>query len=154
MSLYKAEKVSSLQKPEDFNKVTTESSNEIDSDYYQSLLPELIALCIAADGKVEESEIELATAMIANDNFIKDKEATLRFLLDNIESLMSKKEKSIAIFKMQSVSIISKISKITKPEEKERINIIVEGMLSSVDESGFTETKIITEAIQKRFVEV
>ncbi len=123
----------------------------IESDsVYQSLLPELIGLCIAADGKIEESEIELATAMIENDDFIKDKELAIKALLDSMESLITKREKSHAIFKIQAVNIISKINKITSFEEKERIVIVIEGLLSSVSEAGFNETKAIVDSIQNK----
>lgn len=150
LSVYKDEKtnITSLSSPN--NESVNKSIKLIESEsIYQNLLPELIALCITADGKIEESEIELATAIIEDDDFIRDKEQALKSLSDNIESLMTKKQKSNAIFKMQSASIISKIPKVESSEEKERLNIIIEGMLSSVNESELSETKVVTDSIQK-----
>lgn len=150
LSEYKAEKIEvSLPLPEN-NKTALTHLISIDNTIYQSLLPELIALCIAADGRVEESEIETATILIENDDFIKDKEQALKIILDTLENLIAKREKSIAIFKMQSASIISKTSKITNLEEKERISIIIEGMLSSVNELGLPEKKIVTDSIKSK----
>lgn len=117
---------------------------------YSSLIPELIALCITADGEIEESEIELATAMIENDEFIEDKENALESLALNIDRLISDRKKSSAIFKMKSSSIISKIEKINNNKEREKVNTIVEHMLSSVSTSGIEQTQVITDSITKK----
>lgn len=150
LSSYKAEKIGLLPVTEDNNIALQNTKISSNNNIYQVLLPELIALCIAADGQIEESEIEIATAMIENDDFIEDKEMALKSLSNNIENLIAKREKSNAIFKMKSATIISKIPRVEKPEEKERLNIVIEGMLSSVSEPGLAETKNITDSIKNK----
>lgn len=154
LSAYKIEKTGIMPLSNSNNEELITSTKLIESDsIYQSLLPEVIALCIAADGQIEESEIEIATEIIKNDNFIENKDFTINALYQTLESLMEKKGKSQVIFKMHSTNIINKIPKITNSEEKERINIIIEGMLSSVSEPGIKETKVIVDSIQNKIIE-
>lgn len=154
LSAYKIEKTGIMPLSNSNNEELITSTKLIESDsIYQSLLPEVIALCIAADGQIEESEIEMATEIIKNDNFIENKDFTINALYQTLESLMEKKGKSQVIFKIHSTNIINKIPKIINSEEKERINIIIEGMLSSVSEPGIKETKAIVDSIQNKIIE-
>lgn len=117
---------------------------------YVELVPELIALCMVADGEIEDSEVELATAIIESDDFIENKQLALEMLSSSIDKLSADKQKSNAIFKLKSATIISKVSKISDSLQKEKIEIILEGMLESVSAEGSSDTKLIVDAIKKK----
>jgi len=120
---------------------------EASKNLYSELLPELLALCIVADGVVERAEIQLATDIIMNDLILEDKEKALSDLSIHVGSLMMKKSNKQSIFKLKSMDIFSKISKIVDTNEKERINIIVEGMIEVANQELISETKEITDGI-------
>jgi hypothetical protein len=131
--------------------VATLSNSDARNEFYESLLPELLALCITADGTPETSEKELALAIIENDDFITNKTQAFARLEQNIENLSAKRLKSMTIFKLQVANITAKIPQITQTEQKERIYIIVDGMLATVQEKGLVETKDITDRIKNKF---
>jgi hypothetical protein len=133
----------------DINLIENISGNA-STELYSLIIPEIIALCIAADGEAEDSEVELATDIIDNDELIDDKQLALELLLLNVEKLISDKKKSNAIFKLKATTIISKISKITDTHQKERIRIILDGMFEAVGDQGASETKIIIDSIIKK----
>ena len=118
------------------------------TDLYSELVPEIIALCMTADGEVEDSEVEIATAIIEHDEFIQDKQRALDSLLANIENMLSNKQKSNAIFKLKSTTIASKIYKISNDIQKERLNVILDGMRDSVSDSGASETTSMIEFVR------
>jgi hypothetical protein len=119
-------------------------------EIYEILVPEVIALCISADGEIEDSEIELATDIIESDELIGDKQLAMESLSSNIEKFISGKSKSSAIFKLKYKTTISKVSKITDEQQKERLSIILEGMLESVGDNGTSETKSIIDEINAK----
>ena len=128
--------------------ITDSSHNS--TDLYTELVPEIMALCMTADGEVEDSEVEIATAIIDHDEFIQDKQLALASLLSNIEKMLSDKQKSNAIFKLKSTTIISKISKINDDLQKERLDVILDGMRDSVSDEGISETSSIIESIKEK----
>ena len=131
--------------------VATLSNLDAQNEFYESLLPELLALCITADGIPETPEKELALAIIENDDFITNKTQAFTRLEQNIENLTAKRLKSMTIFKLQVANITTKIPKITQAEQKERIYIIVDGMLATVHANGLVETKDVTDRIKNKF---
>ena len=126
----------------------TSGSSHGSDELYAELVPEIMALCMAADGEVEDSEVEIATAIIEHDEFIRDKQSALESLLSNIDKMISDKQKSNAIFKLKSTTIISKISKIGDDLHKERLDIILDGMRDSVSDKGISETASVIESIR------
>jgi hypothetical protein len=119
---------------------------------YCELLPELLALCIVADGLIEKGEIQLATEIITHDTILEDKEKALNELATHVGSLIMQKSTAQSVFKLKSMDVFSKISKITNENEKERIKIIVEGMVEVANEELISHTKEVTDAILKRVV--
>ncbi len=115
---------------------------------YSELIPQLIALCIVADGDIENSEIELAMTVIENDELIENKPVALEMLSTSIEKLLADRQKSSTIFKLKSTTIISKVAKINDILEKERLSIILDGMLETVSDPGVSETASIINAIK------
>jgi len=114
---------------------------------YEKLMPELIAFCIVADGLVEDKEIELATAIINSDENISNKDSAIESLSLYIETNISNKQSSDVLYKLNLSSFLAKVSKLEKQEEKERIDIIVQGMLGSVQEGSLPKTKDMADRI-------
>jgi len=139
------------KKPNQSQTISTVPNSAIQNEFYESLLPELLALCITADGTPEIVERELALAILENDDFINNKPQAFTRLEQNIETLSAKRLKSITIFKLQVANITAKIPKITQAEQKERIYIIVDGMLATVHANGLVETKDVTDRIKNKF---
>ncbi len=125
-------------------------SNVVESDFYSEIVPQILALCMTADGNIEDSEVELATAIIENDELIQDKQTALESLSSNIDIFIANKNQSNAIYKLKATTIISKVSKITDENQKERLEVILEGMLESVGTDGASETKNIIDSIRKK----
>jgi hypothetical protein len=131
--------------------VATVNHAHAQNEFYESFLPELLALCITADGTPEMAEKELALAILENDDFINNKTQAFTHLEQNIENLSAKRLKSITLFKLQVANLIAKIPQITQAEQKERIQIIVDGMLATVHAQGLVETKDVTDRIKNKF---
>lgn len=126
--------------------IESQPSNET---IYIEIVPEIIALCLVADGEIEESEIELACAIIENDEFIYDKHAALESLTCNIEKFTAEKEKSNTIFKLKTTTILSKLKKLTDQQQKDRLIIMLEGLLEAVGDSGVDSTKSMVDSVLK-----
>lgn len=138
--------VSPLIQPQTSNVMMIENSIPSSNEAYQSILPEVIALCIVADGNIEDQEVELATSIIENDDLIVDKHNALESLLLYIEKFISDKDKSSAVFKLKANTVASKLSKITDSLQKENISIILDGMMEciSCDENNESQKLINT----------
>ena len=119
------------------------------SSLYSEIVPEVIAVCLVSDGRVEDDEVELATTIIESDEFLVDKHSALESLSENIDRLSAEREKSKAIFKLKSTTILSKLSNLSN-DEKERINIMLEGLLETVSESGVIETETMVDSIKRK----
>lgn len=110
---------------------------------YQFILPELIALCIAADGNVNDSEVELATCIIENDDLIIDKHEAFESLMMYIDKYVSDRNKSSAVFKMKIAGFAAKLSEITDSLQKENLFIVLDGFveIASTDEINYLISK-------------
>jgi hypothetical protein len=60
-------------------------------------------------------------------------------------------EESTAIFQTKIDDIISKVAKISDELQKERLKVIVEGMLKAVNDKGILDTALIIDAIKNKF---
>jgi hypothetical protein len=118
--------------------------------FYSKLVPELLAVCITADGSVEENEVETATLLIENDDFIKDKQGALESLSMNIETLLAAIEKSKAVFKLKASPIIHQALNIKDSLEKDRINIFLDGLIEAVQSGDKAKTLEIAEKIKEK----
>ena len=125
---------------EEIEQIPLVQNNVSDSSLYAEIIPELISICMTADGEIEEGEVELATAFIESDELISDKARALDSLSNNMENMLVDREKSKAIFKMKISPIVAKVSKITDQLQKDKINIILEGMLEAATEDDSTDT--------------
>ena len=131
------------------NTSNTNPNNNIDEQYVH-ILVNLIALCIVTDGEIEDSEIEMANAIIENDDLIKEKDYAINILGESIENLLAVKEKSSTIFKLKSLSITSKVLEMKDKFQKDKILIVLEGMLESVDKDNQGQTKILIDKIKEK----
>jgi len=120
---------------------------EHSTNLYSKILPELLALCIVADGIVEKSELQLATDIIMNDLILDDKEQALKDMEGHIGKLMVDKINNQSIYKLKSMNIYSLISKIEDEDEKNRIDIIARGMAEIANKEYISDNKKVTDSI-------
>ncbi|RWW97016.1 hypothetical protein [Aestuariirhabdus litorea] len=118
--------------------------------FYSKLVPELLAVCIAADGSVEENEVETATLLIENDEYIKDKQGALESLSVNIEMLSAAIEKSKAVFKLKVSPIIHQAINISDSLEKDRIKILLDSLIEAVQSGDKAQTLEMAEKIKEK----
>ncbi len=117
---------------------------------YNELIPEILALCMVADGNIEDTEVETATEIIEGDDYIVDKQKALEQLTQNIEKYLAEREKSKAVFKLKVSSILAKIPNLESSLHKERLKIIAESMLESVGNDGLSETAALIDNISAK----
>jgi len=116
-------------------------------DGYAALVPELLALCIAADGVIEDIEVELAVALVDSDELLPDKPGAYESLYRNIEKLMSDKATSSALFKLKAATISARFDRIGDPLQRERLRAMVEGMLEVISDEGISEAETVLSQI-------
>lgn len=121
------------------------------SNIYPEIAVEMIALCVAADGKVDDSEVELVTALIEADDFIEDKQAALASLLSGLESSASDRQKSSAVTRLKATAIAAKAAKLDQ-DSKERLVVMLEGILDSISREDNTETAGVVNIIKKKIL--
>ena len=119
------------------------------SKMYSEIAVEVIAFCVAADGKVEDSEIELVTALIEADDFIEDEQAALESLLSGLESSVSDWQKSPAVTRLKATAIAAKAAKLDQ-DSRERLVVVLEGILDSVDREDEGATASVVNLIKKK----
>ncbi|RRJ83793.1 hypothetical protein D0544_01335 [Aestuariirhabdus litorea] len=107
-------------------------------------------MCIAADGSVEENEVETATLLIENDEYIKDKQGALESLSVNIEMLSAAIEKSKAVFKLKVSPIIHQAINISDSLEKDRIKILLDSLIEAVQSGDKAQTLEMAEKIKEK----
>lgn len=117
---------------------------------YAQVVPEVIAFCIAADGDVEDSEVETASAIIEHDDFIENKAEALEILSSTIDTLISAREKSQAVFKLKLTTLGSKVANIKAAVQKEKVAVILDGMLDTTDIKGQSDTAQVVSYIKEK----
>lgn len=136
-----------LNSHQDIETTDLPKSDSSKSDY-KDIIVKIIALCIAANGDVNDEEVELASVIIEDDENITDKESAINSLTENIETFIESKNKSSAMFKLKSGSIISSVSKIKNETQKEKIQIILDALLEASKNNDETN-KIISSIKEK-----
>jgi len=117
------------------------------ADSYAALVPELLALCISADGVIEDMEVELAVAIIDSDELVPDKAEAFECLYRTIEKLIADKGTSSALFKLKAGTIFAKFAKLSEALQKDRLRAMVEGMLEVVGDEGLPEVQSVLDYI-------
>ena len=148
----KAESTSKIAKPtpRTISDPPQKTQENFNYSLYSKLVPELLAVCATADGKIEEEEVAIATLLIENDEYIIDKKSALASLTSNIENLALSFEKSKAIFKLKASPIIHQAINIEDPLEKERINILLESLIDAVTHGDKSQTIEIASKIKEK----
>ena len=116
---------------------------------YVDVVTELMAACITADAVIEESEIDLATLLIESDDLIFDKKIALENLKINIDDFHKEREKSKAVFKLKMTSVIHKVKEIGSSLKKERILVILDGLLDSIRDGNRKESEEFVEKVRQ-----
>ena len=114
------------------------------------VVTEAIAACITADGHVEESEIDMATALIENDELILNKKNALDLLKSKIDSFSAEREKSMAIFKLKMTTVAHNASSITDDLQKDRIRIVIDSILEASQSNARPEVLSIADKIKEK----
>lgn len=117
---------------------------------YEELVPVLIAICITADGEVEEGEVEMAAALIENDQLIGDKQRALEALSASVEELAGIRSKAKAVYRLRVTSILSKLGHLRDDLIKERLGVILDGMMETVSDEGVEETATVVDTVRGR----
>lgn len=126
----------------------TQNKTEDDA-IYVGVVTELMAACITADATIEESEIELATSFIESDDVIHNKKVALDKLKVNVDDFYKEREKSKAVFKLKMTSVTHKAKEIVSDLQKERILVILDGMLDSIKDGNRKESEEFVEKIRQ-----
>jgi hypothetical protein len=126
------------------------SREAVEISFYSELVPELLAVCISADGAVEDSEVETATLLIENDEHIINKQLALESLSDNIESFEVAFKKSAAVFKLKVSPIIHKATNIEDALEKDRIFILLDSLIEAVHSGDKSRTADVANKIKEK----
>ena len=127
------------------------SGVDIDSlTSYVDVVPKLLAVFLAADDKTDDSQVELAEAIIESDDLILDKQSSLESLLQNLDKLAADKKKSKTIFRLRCNTIFAKVATVKSKLQKARLSVIVEGMSESAERDAGTsvEAPIILETLR------
>lgn len=123
--------------------------SRLGSQLYQKIAPELLAVCLTAEGRTIEKQIEEAMLIVEHDEFIFDKKTSLESLASNLELLTSAHEKSEAIYKLKVSPIIHQVSEIDAILEKERIVIFVDAMIAKSDPANNNKIKNLADKIKQ-----
>lgn len=134
-----------LSPPDNVSKINLNEQN-----LYKEVVVEVIAACIAADGNIEESEIDMATLLIENDDLIFDKKGALESLRVNIDNFLQDCKKSKAIFKLKTTTIIHKADGIIDSLQRDRIDIVLDSMLDVVSAENRPDTVELIERIKSK----
>ena len=126
--------------------------NRIESnvDEYGDIFVQLLALCMAADGNVEDEEVKTAGSILEFDEQIRDKQRAMDGLLRNIQEFSSMRQESKAILKLKSMSIGTKAKEKLDESQLERLIVVLEEMVNLVGSAGRAETESIVEVIMQK----
>lgn len=126
--------------------------------HYVDTLVGLIAACIVVDAEIEEAEIEMATMLIENDELIADKHQALAKLKSYLDEFHGERQKSKAVFKLKLTTLVHKVRGLVKSASlsdlgKDRILVVLEGLLESTKKSGREEALAFVEKVREIFRE-
>lgn len=124
-----------------------EDSTDESTIQYQEVTLDLMVMCMTADGKVEDPEVELATEMIDADDFIEDKAKALDALLSRLEADAESWRKSQALVRLKATTLAARAAKLDQ-DSKERLVIMLEGILSSVEREEGSTAAALFELVQ------
>ena len=122
-----------------------------DYGIYVDVVTELIAACITSDGEIEESEIELAMSFIESDDLINNKKKSLDKLKFHIDDFHKERKKSKAVFKLKMTSVTHKAKELVSDLHKERVLVILDGMLDSISSGDRKESEEFVDKIKEIF---
>lgn len=120
--------------------------SDADKICYQDTLITSLALMTAADGSIDDEEIELVSDFINEEELIEDKHAALSEYEALIEKLVTSRSKSSALFKLQTEKMLAKAKNLKNRELIDRLKIMLEGMSEAV---GGSENVATFEVMQK-----
>ena len=126
------------------------TGSESNVDEYGDIFVELLALCMAADGNVEDEEVKTAGSFLEFDEQIRDKQRAMDGLLRNIQEFSSMRQESKAILKLKAMSIGTKAEKKLDESQLERLIVVLEEMVNLAGSAGRAETESIVEVVMQK----
>ena len=137
-----------VNKPKEISQITSSETKFSDDDIasYKDCLITSLALMTAADGSIDEEEIELVSDFINEEELIEDKHQALSEYEAFIEKLITSRSKSNALFKLQTEKMLAKAKNLKNRELIDRLKIMLEGMGEAV---GGSENIATVEVMQK-----
>lgn len=116
---------------------------------YREVIPELVAACISADGKITDGKIDVATELLAGDPWIHDKVSALEALQRHLQALSEARETSRAMYKLKVSTIIQKVLTIRDKRERHGCAVFLYGMLGAAGSKPGDEIKNIVNEIDR-----
>lgn len=120
--------------------------SDADKIYYRDTLITSLALMTAADGSIDEKEIELVSDFINDEELIENKHEALSEYETIIEKLVASRSKSNALFKLQTEKMLAKVKNLKNKELIDRLKIMIEAMS---DEVGGSENVATVDVMKK-----
>lgn len=137
-----------LPGPGPFRRSSSTNAAPISDSSYEETVVQLIAACVTSDGEIEESEIDLATSFIEADEHIIDKSKALEALKSSVDEFYSDRKKSKAIFNLKMTTVVHKVKEITDDLKKERVQVILDGMLDTIKDGDRSESAAFVEKVK------
>ncbi len=112
-----------------------------DETNYADAIVVLIAGCVVADGKVEQSELKMATTLIKSDDFLTDKKSVVERIQTKIRELFATRKESKAAFYLKIAADLNRLPNVDETESKERLLLVLDGMREALGAAGSPDTE-------------
>ncbi len=108
---------------------------------YEDAVVTLLAGCMVADGKVQQSEASMAASLIRNDDLLADKKGIMQKINAKARELYAARKESNAAFNLRISTDLDRLSHLRDPNLKERLALILDGMLEAVESGKSPDTE-------------
>lgn len=119
------------------------------SSTYWEIAVDIMAICVTADGRTEDTEVELVTAMIEADDFIEDKALALDALVSRLEANADDWRRSKAVVRLKATALAAKAAKLDQ-DSKERLVVMLDGILDSAVREDEGATAAVVELMKSK----
>ncbi|MBN7796290.1 hypothetical protein [Parahaliea mediterranea] len=121
-----------------------------DQSLYVEALITVLAGCIVADGKVEQSELKMASSLIKHDDLVTDKKLTVDATRLKIKKLFASRKESKAAFNLKISADLNRLAYITDAALRERLLLVLDGMVDALEGSDSPDTLKFKSKVQEK----